>query len=83
MGRRAKPRKGTPARKSAKNDGLQIRDLERRLAEALEREAEAHEQQTATAEILRVIAGRRQMFSLCSMRSWRVPCACWGRTRAC
>src|SRR4030095_2197896 len=58
------------ARKSAKNDGSRVRDLEKRLAEALQRETkaleqfktrdrelgEARDQQTATSEILRVIA---------------------------
>jgi two-component system NtrC family sensor kinase len=51
-------------RKSVKDEGSsRVRDLERRLAEALQREAgavkreaEALEQQTATSEILRVIA---------------------------
>jgi signal transduction histidine kinase/gas vesicle protein len=62
MGRRAKPKKGKPARKSAKNDGSQVRDLEKRLAEALQREAaaakreaEALEQQAAT-KILELIS---------------------------
>ena len=36
--------------------GPGVNDLEMRLAEALKREAEALEQQTATAEILRVIS---------------------------
>src|SRR6266487_1046549 len=55
MRRGAKPTKskakGKPpaARKSLRNDGSRVRDLERRLAQALE-------QQTATSEILRVIA---------------------------
>jgi GAF domain-containing protein len=43
------------ARKSAKNDS-RIRDLQKQLAEALKREAEAREQQSATSEILRVIS---------------------------
>jgi hypothetical protein len=62
MRRRAKPakpraqRKGPAARKSPGNADATVRQLEQRLAEALAREAEALEQQTATAEILRVIA---------------------------
>jgi hypothetical protein len=40
------------ARKSRKNEGSQDRQLEKRLADALEREAEAVKQQTATAEVL-------------------------------
>jgi two-component system, NtrC family, sensor kinase len=57
-------------RKSRKNEGARVRDLEKRLAEALEQQTataealqarnrellEAQEQQTATSEILRVIA---------------------------
>src|SRR5262245_35821655 len=69
MGRRAKPSKGKteakrpPARKLPMDESARIRDLEKRLAEALGRETEAlrrqteaKEQQTATSEILRVIS---------------------------
>jgi two-component system, NtrC family, sensor kinase len=69
MGRRAKPAKGKAqakrplAGKLPKGQGAKVRDLEKRLAEALKREAgavtreaEAQEQQAATAEILRVIS---------------------------
>src|SRR5262245_34186212 len=75
MRRGPKPAKSKEAkppigRKSPKDDGAKIRDLEERLAEAERREAEtlkreavalklqaeAQEQQTATAEILRVIS---------------------------
>jgi two-component system, NtrC family, sensor kinase len=68
MGRGQKPAKSKEAkppvgRKSPKSDGARVRDLERRLAEAVQREAgavkreaETQEQQTATAEILRVIS---------------------------
>jgi hypothetical protein len=45
------------ARKLRKNEGARNRQLEKRLAEALKREAQALEQQTATAEILRVMSG--------------------------
>jgi signal transduction histidine kinase len=42
--------------KSLKNEGSRVRQLQKRLGEALKREAEAFEQQTATAEILRVMS---------------------------
>src|SRR4029434_4147398 len=63
MRRGAKPAKAKGeskrpvARKSGKGEGSRVGDLEKRLAEALKREAQALEQQTATSEILRVIAG--------------------------
>jgi GAF domain-containing protein len=76
MGRGPKPAKSKEAkppgaRKSPKNEDSRVCDLEKRLAGALgreaealkqkavalKREAEALEQQTATSEILRVIAG--------------------------
>src|SRR5262245_15570258 len=66
----SKDAKRPVARKSPKDDGAKIRDLEKRLQEVLKekaealsreadastREAEAQEQQAATAEILRVIS---------------------------
>ena len=64
--KRAKPKvkaKPPAARKSPKNEGSNRHDLEKHLAESLERErakdralVEAQEQQAATAEILRVIS---------------------------
>jgi len=67
MGQGPKPAKGKAkpavARKSPTDEGSRVRDLEKRLAEALQREtewlkreAEAQAQQIATAEILRVIS---------------------------
>ena len=62
MGRRAKPAKAKAKAKSARlhksltSDDSRVRNLEKRLAEALKREVEAVEQQAATGEILRVIS---------------------------
>ena len=62
MRRRAKPArakvqgKRLPARTSPKTADARVRDLEKRLAEALKGKAEALEQRTATSEILRLIA---------------------------
>jgi GAF domain-containing protein len=62
MRRGAKPGKGKVepkrpvARKSLKSEGSRVRELQTRLEEALKREAEAFEQQRATAEILRVMS---------------------------
>src|SRR5262245_494838 len=53
---KSKEAKPPAARKSLKNDGANVRDLEQRLAEAMRDKAEAQEQQAATAEILRVIS---------------------------
>jgi GAF domain-containing protein len=61
MGRGPRPAKSkeakpSVARKSPKNEGSRIRDLEKRLAEALRSQAEAQDQHTATSEILEVIS---------------------------
>ena len=62
MGRGVKSTKGkaeatrAPAGTSPKDEGAKVRDLEKRLAEALQREQVLIEQQTATAEILSVIS---------------------------
>src|SRR5262252_3492507 len=60
MGRGSNRAKGNAKRaaprKARKPSDARVRDLEMRLAEALQREAEAQEQLTATSEILRVIS---------------------------
>jgi len=62
MRRRAKPAKAKvqgkrpPTRTSPRSADARVRDLEKRLAEALKGKAETLEQQTATSEILRTIA---------------------------
>ena len=60
MRRGPKPAKGKAkpavARKSPKNEGSRVHDLEKRLAEALRSQAEAQDQHTATSEILEVIS---------------------------
>src|SRR5262245_1488151 len=53
---KSKEAKPPVARKAPKGDSASVRELEKRLAEALQREAERQEQQAATAEILRVIS---------------------------
>ena len=51
-----KPKAKLPvAPKSPKNQSSRVRDLEKRLAEALKDKAEALEQQTVTSELLKVI----------------------------
>ena len=66
MRRRAKAVKAKaqsgPARKSPRAADARVRNLEKRLADALSREAEAREQQVATSEVLRVIS--RSAFAL-------------------
>jgi hypothetical protein len=56
------------ARKSRKNEGSRNRQLEKRLADALKREAEALEQQTATAE-LHLLTGTRDRRCSCLISS--------------
>jgi GAF domain-containing protein len=53
---KSKEAKPPVARKSPKDDGTGLGDVEKRLAEALRDKAEVLEQQAATAEILRLIS---------------------------
>src|SRR5262245_63939672 len=53
---KSKEAKPPVARKSPKNDANRVRDLEKRLGEALKRETEALERETATSGILRIIS---------------------------
>ena len=53
---KSKEAKSPVARKLPRDNGAKVRDLEKRLAEALRDKSEAQERQTATSEILRVIS---------------------------
>ena len=53
---KSKETKPAVARKSSRGDGARVRELEKSLAEALKREAEAVEQQTATSDVLKAIS---------------------------
>src|SRR5262245_21150971 len=65
-----------PVARKAPKDNAMVRDLEKRLAEALRDKAEALDQQTATSEILRVISQSstdvQPVFEAIGSSAWRL-----------